>query len=182
MPKIRSNENEKECQICGSIIWGRDQRVILEGARITVCYNCARNGIKIQNTSVNLQRKKPIKKKPYTTPKSKTFKPTIINDLEIVSDYAKRVRNARNSLGLNQDQFAQKLNEKPSLIRRIETEKAKPTVKLAKKIQKIYKIQLLTQADEMDFNIQEKKFMKKSSRSSLGDIAFIKRKGKDSDS
>ncbi|MHA1932760.1 MAG: helix-turn-helix domain-containing protein, partial [Promethearchaeota archaeon] len=120
--------------------------------------------------------------KPYTAPKRQIIKSKNTAELEIVSDYAKRVRNARNKLGLNQDQFAQKLNEKPSLVRRIETGKAEPTVELAKKIQKIYKIQLLAKSDEMDFNLQENKFMKKPSSSSLGDIAFIKKKKNDLDS
>ncbi|MBY8984020.1 MAG: TIGR00270 family protein [Candidatus Lokiarchaeota archaeon] len=179
MPKPTSIKNDKECQICGSIIWGKGQRVILEGARITVCHNCAQHGTKIHEPSSYTYGKKPIKKKPYSVPKRQTKNPATIEELEIVSDYARRVRNARNNFKLNQDQFAQKLNEKPSLIRRIETGKAVPTVKLAKKIQKIYKIQLLTKSDEMDYNDQEKKFMKKVSGSSLGDIAFIKKKQKD---
>ncbi len=181
MPKPTSVENDKECQICGSLIWGKGQKVILEGARITVCHNCAQHGTKIHKPASYTYGKNPVKKKPYSAPKRHIIKSQTIGELEIVSDYAKRVRNARNSLGLNQDQFAQKLNEKPSLIRRIENGKAEPTVKLAKKIQKIYKIQLLTKPDEMGFNIQENKFMKKSSGGSLGDIAFIKKKRKDSD-
>ncbi|MHA1985851.1 MAG: multiprotein bridging factor aMBF1 [Promethearchaeota archaeon] len=184
MPKPTSNENDKECQICGSIIWGKGQRVILEGARITVCHNCAQHGTKIQKSPSSYTfGKKPIKKKPYTATKSQKYKPKTVEELEIVSDYARKVKNARNRLGLNQDQFAQKLNEKPSLIRRIETGKAEPTVKLAKKIQQIYKIQLLIKSDElMDLSIQENKFMKKSSGSSLGDIAIIKKKKNNTDS
>jgi putative transcription factor len=182
MPKSASIDNDKECQICGSIIWGKGQKVILEGARITVCHNCAQHGTKIHKPSSYTYGKKPIKKKPFVGHKRQYIKQNTIEELEIVSDYARRVNNARNNLGLNQDQFAQKLNEKPSLIRRIEAGKAKPTVKLAKKIQKIYKIQLLTKSDEMDINVQENKFMKKSSGSSLGDIAFVKKKRKDSDS
>jgi putative transcription factor len=181
MSKPTSIENEKECQICGSIIWGKGQRVILEGARITVCHNCAQHGTKIHKSSSSYGNKQ-IQKKRYPTSKRKTIRSRTIEELEIVSDYSKRIRNARNSLGLNQDQFAQKMNEKPSLIRRIEAGKAEPTVSLAKKIHKTYKIQLLKKSDEMDFNIQEKKFMKKSPGSSLGDIAFIKKKRKDSDS
>lgn len=181
MPKPSSIKNDKECQICGSIIWGKGQRVILEGARITVCHNCAQHGTKIQQPPSHTYGKKPIQKKPYTASKTQKPKSTTIEELEIVSDYARRVRNARNNLGLNQDQFAQKLNEKPSLIRRIETGKAEPTIKLAKKIQNLYKIQLLTKSDEIDYNVQENKFMKKSPGSSLGDIAFIKKKKKDTD-
>ena len=105
-----------------------------------------------------------------------------IEELGIVLDYAKRIRNVRSNLRLNQDQFAQKLNEKPSLLRRIEAGKVEPTIKLAKKIQQVYKIKLLKKVDETEFNVQETKFMKKSTGSSLGDIAFIKKKSKDSDS
>jgi len=182
MPNPISIDNDKECLICGSIIWGKGQRVILEGARITVCHNCAQHGTKIHKPSSIEYGKRRFKQQPNPAPKRRKFKSPAIEELEVVSDYAKRVRNARTSLGLNQDQFALKLNEKPSLIRRIETGKAEPTVKLAKKIQKMYKIQLLKKSDEMDFNVHEKKFMKKTPGGSLGDIAFIKKKRKDSDS
>ncbi|MBA7704505.1 hypothetical protein ES703_113317 [subsurface metagenome] len=102
--------------------------------------------------------------------------PKEVEELEIVIDYAKRIRNVRNNLKLNQDQFAQKLNEKPSLLRRIEAGKVEPTIKLAKKIQEVYKIKLLKKVDETEFSVQKTKFMKKSTGSSLGDIAFIKKK------
>ncbi len=119
MPKSASIDNDKECQICGSIIWGKGQKVILEGARITVCHNCAQHGTKIHKPSSYTYGKKPIKKKPFVGHKRQYIKQNTIEELEIVSDYARRVNNARNNLGLNQDQFAQKLNEKPSLVRRI---------------------------------------------------------------
>ncbi|GAG71186.1 unnamed protein product [marine sediment metagenome] len=65
-------------------------------------------------------------KKPQTNLKKQAFKPKRIEELEIVLDYAKRIRNIRSNLRLNQDQFAQKLNEKPSLLRRIEAGKVEP--------------------------------------------------------
>ncbi|MCK4383585.1 MAG: helix-turn-helix domain-containing protein, partial [Candidatus Lokiarchaeota archaeon] len=74
----------------------------------------------------------------------------------------------------NQDQFAQKLNEKPSLIRRIESGKAEPTEKLAKKIESVYNIKLLKKAD--DYIVSTKDYMKKQKNTSLGDIAIIKKK------
>jgi len=182
MPKPRYNEVDKECPICGGIIWGKGQRVLLEGAKITVCDNCAQHGTKIYKPSTNVQIKKTAQMKPQIAPKRQLFKPKGIEDLEIVLDYAKRIRNVRSNLRLNQDQFAQKLNEKPSLLRRIEAGKVEPNIKLAKKIQEVYKIKLLKKIDETEFSVQETKFMKKSTGSSLGDIAFIKKKSKDSDS
>ena len=100
----------------------------------------------------------------------------IIEKVEIVSDYALRIRNARTQNKLNQDQFAQKLNEKPSLLRRIEAGKAEPDIKLAKKIEKVYDIKLIKSVDTIDVSPQTDKYMKKSTGSSLGDIAFIKKK------
>ncbi|MFX1489247.1 MAG: multiprotein bridging factor aMBF1 [Promethearchaeota archaeon] len=179
MPKPKYNEIDKECPICGSIIWGKGQKVLLEGAKITVCNNCASHGTKIHTTSKNFQKKTIGRRGPPTTPKKQKLNRKIGEDLEIVPDYAKRIRSIRNRLGLNQDQFAQKLNEKPSLLRRIESGKVEPTIKLAKKIQSTYNIVLIKKSDEMEYNVQDTKYMKKSSGSSLGDIAVIKRKNKD---
>ena len=176
MPKSRYNEIDKECPICGSIIWGKGQRVLLEGAKITVCHNCAQHGKKIQKPPSSAQTKKsyPYNRKPQ--PKRQVSKGKFVDDLEITPDYAKKIRNKRNSLGLNQDQFAQKLNEKPSLLRRIEAGKVEPTIKLAKKIEHVYKIKILKKADENEAMVQKNKYMKKSNGTSLGDIAFIKKK------
>ncbi|MFX1280149.1 MAG: multiprotein bridging factor aMBF1 [Promethearchaeota archaeon] len=182
MPKSRYNDLDKECPICGGIIWGRGQRVLIEGAKIVVCDNCAQHGKKIYRPPSNIHSKNTSHVKPQTISKKQRVKSKDVEELEIVADYAKKIRNARTNLNLNQDQFAQKLNEKPSLLRRIEAGKVEPTVKLAKKIYKIYNIQLIKKPNDPEINIQETKFMKRSGGSSLGDIAFIKKRSKDSDS
>lgn len=176
MPKPRYNEIDKECPICGSIIWGKGQRVLLEGVKIIVCHNCAQHGIKIHKPPINTHIKKPSSRKKVSPIKRQIPKKDKINELEISPDYAIKIRNARNSLGLNQDQFAKKLNEKPSLLRRIEAGKVEPTIKLAKKIEDVYKIKLLKEVDKIEANIQDNKYMKRSTGTSLGDIAFIKKK------
>jgi len=175
-----NQKTSNECPICESIIWGRGQRVIIEGARMTVCETCAHHGTKVVKKPISTH---PIKDQSYSFPDKKIIKPKAkpphsvpepTEDIEIVSDYSIKIRNARGSKRLNQDQFAQKLNEKPSLIRRIESGKAKPTLQLAKKIEDIYHIKLLEKPDQIEVNT--KKYMKKRGGSSLGDIAFIKKK------
>jgi len=176
MSNQRYNEIDKECPICGSIIWGKGQKVLLEGAKITVCHNCAQHGTKIEKSSpISDIRKKKTQIRVSSIKQRRSEKDSIEN-VELIPEYSKIIRNARNSCGLNQDQFAQKLNEKPSLLRRIETGKVKPTIMLAKKIEEVYKIKILKKVDEIEANIQESKYMKKSSGTSLGDIAFIKKK------
>ncbi|MFX1366798.1 MAG: multiprotein bridging factor aMBF1 [Promethearchaeota archaeon] len=176
MPKQQNHNFDKECPVCGSIIWGKGIRVLLEGAKITVCHSCAQHGVKIQKPPSTKYSRKSFSydaKKPSKRPITKESN---FETLEIIQDYAKRIRNVRSSLGLNQDQFAQKLNEKPSLLRRIEAGKVKPTIKLAKKIEEVYNIKILKKTDELETNVNDNKYMKKSRGSSLGDIAYIKKK------
>ncbi len=180
MPKPKHSDVDKECPICGGIIWGKSQRVLIEGAVVTVCLSCAQYGKKIIS-----KVRSPVQKRlasnnsnfsprRHSTPKSDFLKPSH----EIVSNYSERIRKARNVKKLTQDQFAQKLNEKPSLIRRIEAGKAEPTIKLAKKIEKVYNIKLIKDVDERETDISESKYLKRSKNSSLGDIAFIKKSRK----
>jgi len=171
----RGNSNfDKECPICGSVIWGKGQKVLLEGAKITVCQVCAKHGTKITSPRSPLKTKPSGKLKQKRPQQSSSGKTTSLNDVELVSDYAKKIRNARNANNLTQEQFAQKINEKPSLLRRIEAGKAEPTIKLAKKLEDVYKIKLLKKTDEVE--VDTRKYMKKATGSSLGDIAFIKKK------
>lgn len=176
MSKKGTGKFDKECPICGGIIWGKGQYVLLEGAKIIVCQSCAQHGVKIHKSPEPTPFKKPkYNQSTHTSKKPKSYQDTF-NNLEIVPDYAKRIRNTRNSHNLNQVEFAQNLNEKPSLLRRIEAGKVEPTIKLAKKIEQIYHIKLLKKVDEIESSVNSTKYMKKSAGSSLGDIAFIKKK------
>jgi len=124
---------------------------------------------------INIQKGTPISRaKTSSTKKTFQSRENIEASIEIVSDYAKKIRNARMNKKLNQEQFAQKLNEKPSLLRRIESGKVEPTIKLAKKIEKVYGTKLLRKADDVAVNT--KNYMKRKGGSTLGDIAFIKKK------
>jgi len=179
--KSYRSSDQAECPVCGGIIWGRGQKVILEGARVTVCDNCAQYGKKV-STQTKKSKYSPkrsqfasqTEKKPIIKRKSSFSSKLIEDDIEIIPDYAKKIRDVRSAKNLNQDQFAQKLNEKPSLLRRIEAGKAKPTIKLAKKIEKVYGISLIKKSDSVV--VDTKKYMKTTGGTSLGDIAFIKKK------
>jgi len=167
---------DDDCPICGGKIWGKGQKVLIEGAKITVCQSCAHLGKKIITKTKKSDIEKLAIKKPRSNKSKQSFKSSrnLEPSIEIISDYSKRIRNVRTQKNLTQEQFAQKLNEKPSLIRRIESGKLEPNLKLAKKIEEVYNIKILKETDEVKVNI--KKFMKKSSTASMEDIAFIKKK------
>jgi len=177
MPK---KENEI-CPICGGVIWGGGQKVLIEGAKIRVCESCAQHGRKlIPKTKKNSHIKRPISTNRKTN-SSKSYKRSrsyLEPEVVIVKDFARRIRDTREKRNMTQEKFAQRIHEKESLIRRIETGKTKPTIDLAKKLEKEYNIELLENSDIVQVNTDEY-IKKKNKGSSLGDIAFIKKKKND---
>jgi len=98
-------------------------------------------------------------------------------ELQPVANFGSRVRKARESLYLSVEEVGKKLAITPSTINDIESEKFKPPIDIAKKLEMFFRIRLL---EEVDSNSKEQKgFSFKSSNSegpSLADLVEIKRK------
>jgi len=69
-------------------------------------------------------------------------------DLELVEDFGELVRKARIKLGLTQQDLAAQLNEKLTVIKKIEAGQFRPSIQLARKLEKFLKIQLLVPVEE----------------------------------
>jgi len=69
-------------------------------------------------------------------------------DLELVEDFGELVRRARIKLGLTQQDLAAQLNEKLTVIKKIEAGQFRPSIQLARKLEKFLKIQLLAPVEE----------------------------------
>lgn len=177
MPKKQNDE----CPICGGIIWGGGQKVLIEGAKIRVCESCAQHGKKIISKTTKKTYSKHFSSTSRRKSSSKSFKSSksyLEPEIIVVDDYANRIRRAREKRNLTQEKFAQRIHEKESLIRRMESGKTKPTIQLAKKLEKEFNIKLLEESDLTQVNTND--YIKKNhTGSSLGDIAFIKKKKKD---
>ncbi|TFG00423.1 MAG: TIGR00270 family protein [Promethearchaeota archaeon] len=170
---MSERKDQDVCPICGGIIWGGGEKVLIEGAKIRVCQSCAQHGKKIvtKTRPSSRTREKYSKTQKTSRKPKKDYGPKVI----IVKDYNQRIRRVREQRNLTQAKFAQRLKEKESLIRRIEAKKTKPTIKLAKKIENTYGIKLLKETGPV--KVDTNKYMKKSTGSggvSLG--AFIKKK------
>jgi len=94
-------------------------------------------------------------------------------DLELVDDFGEVVRKARMSLGLTQEELAKQIGEKLTVIKKIEAGEFKPSISLAKKLEKILKIRLLIPAEEPLQDLA-RYYLKKSGKEaggiSLGDL------------
>ena len=130
-----------KCEICGSNIMGESHRIEVDGAIMVVCGRCSRLG-------------RPAKDivPPPTAPRSPSEgtmqvyrRPAaVVPDDELVlrEEYASILRKARESMGLTQEQLGMKLNEKSSVVGKLESGKLKPSVSLAKKLEHLMKIRL----------------------------------------
>jgi putative transcription factor len=123
-----------QCEICGNPLAGQAFLIQVECATLRVCSSCSKLGTPVREKRVV----KPTMQKPR--PSSQLLKEPL---LELRHDYYKMIKQARENLGLSQDQLGQKINEKPSVIKLLESGKLKPDDLLARKIEHALKIKLL---------------------------------------
>lgn len=149
------------CDICGRETM--PYIVLIEGSELKVCEKCSSMGKIIKKPEVPATRAL-RKQEPKKEIKAKEMEVVEV----IVEDYAARIRKAREKTGMTQKEFARNINEKESIVHKLETGSFEPPAALARKLEKLLKITLVEEAE------QEKKIMqpqnKKSDGLTIGDI------------
>jgi putative transcription factor len=167
------------CEVCGCRINGKPFNVLIEGARLTVCSECAKHG----KICYDQPKPKPVLSAPRATPvtfkvRTKPQPPPVDTSLELVEDFGTKVRKAREKLGLSHEELGKKINEKVSLLRKIETGKMTPDDKLTATLEHVLKVKLIMSAKEE--KVPQSKVSKKSSRElTLGDLIQLGKKGEE---
>ncbi|MEM1583228.1 MAG: helix-turn-helix domain-containing protein [Nitrososphaerota archaeon] len=87
-----------------------------------------------------------MKKTPIGRRKSTSHLP--VEEFEYIEDFGKIIREAREKIGLTQEDLARQLNERITVIKKIESGEFKPPVDLARKIEKLLKIVIIVPAEE----------------------------------
>jgi putative transcription factor len=138
-----------ECELCGS---KATRRAKVEGSILDVCDECVKFGDEVPRIEIKKTKKKI---------------PQLELEDVLVRDFQKIIRSSREKRKLTQVELAKKLNEKVSVIKRIE-DGWEPPVKLIEKIEKYFKIKL---REKIDDTIQEKKT--DSKKLTIGDIVEV---------
>jgi len=141
------------CEVCGRKIHGKPIKALIEGAKLTVCSECSKHGTIIweeeTKQTATIKPKPKVTQAPtlkvQTTGKAQTV---LGGTLELVDDYDVRVRQAREKLGLTHEELGKRINEKVSVLKKIETRKIKPDNKLAAKLEHALRIKLLVPTSE----------------------------------
>jgi putative transcription factor len=87
----------------------------------------------------------------------------------LVDDFGPAIRKARESSGMTRENFAKKLGEKESVIRRVESGEMYPTAELMSKIERLLKIKLKASIDT-----SVKGSAPSPSNLTLGDVAILR--------
>jgi putative transcription factor len=162
-----------ECEICGKPVPEHNPiRAKIEGSVMVVCKDCAKLGT-IQTAPPKPKFRKQDKTKRPNNTRNRSYTRNDEPSEELVEDFAFEVRKARESKNWSREDLGKKINERVSVITRIETGKMTPDVKLTKKLEKALNIKLLEKIDNVDLN----QFVNSSSgERTLGNIMKIKRK------
>lgn len=162
-----------ECEICGKPVPENNPiRAKIEGSVMVVCKECSKLG-KVQKAPPKPKFVKQNKNKRPTTTRNKVYSRNEEPSEELIEDFSMEVRKAREAKNWSREDLGKKINERVSVINRIETGKMTPDTKLTKKLENILDIKLLEKVDNIDLN----QFISNSSgERTLGNIMKIKRK------
>lgn len=81
-------------------------------------------------------------------PRQKTNIIERVERYEFVDGYGEIIRKAREKLGLTREELGALIQDKASVIKKIENEELKPTIELAKKLEKVLKVKILVEVSE----------------------------------
>jgi len=112
---------------------------------MVVCNNCARLGKPLGPSVPSRLRASPMQNALRTM----SQRPAEV-EYEVDPDYNLKIRQAREKLGLSQEQLGKLLNEKPSVISMVESRKLKPDMTLTRKLMHELKISLLVSLSELE--------------------------------
>ncbi|WP_081655527.1 multiprotein bridging factor aMBF1 [Halopiger goleimassiliensis] len=148
-----------QCEMCGAET-SAPKTIKVEGAKLDVCSNCTDFGTEVKQTSSSSSSTK------YSTSSSggsssssgkssgggttssssggsSRRQTDMFDDMdELATDYDERVRQARENKGLSQSDLANELNEKASLIRKIERGDTLPSDRVQSKLERFLDVDL----------------------------------------
>jgi putative transcription factor len=149
-----------ECEVCGGEIRERGFRIVVEGSEVIVCLRCKDFGVAKQTSQI---KKVPVKKRP-------AIKTTEITE-ELLENYNLIIRREREKRMWSQEILAKKIQEKESLIKKIENAEITPEPKVIEKLEKLFNVKLREKVPDVKVDLR-----RKNVTPTLGDIVIIKKR------
>jgi putative transcription factor len=154
-----------QCDMCGKST--SLYRTMIEGAELNVCKECGGHGKVLGAVKTKVDIALEGQRIREFLEKKKAPKDIETNE-RIVENYSAIIRRKRETLGLTQEEFAKKLNEKESIIHNIEHGSFSPPIALARKLEKQLDITLVEEV-KTEFKAERSK----GEALTIGDIIKI---------
>lgn len=154
-----------ECEVCGKEIKGKGFKVIIEGSEVTVCARCRDLGVTKPVSRVSHQGVKKVILKKKSTPSKIEFTEELLDNYHLI------IKREREKRGWSQEVLAKKIQEKASLIRKIESGEITPEPEVIEKLERLFDIKLREKVPEVKIDLK-----KSNLTPTLGDIVVIKKK------
>ena len=132
------------CELCGADV-PRLKNVAIEATILSVCSSCSRFGDEVSTPALRQSTMPPIiaqrleARQRRMTPKDVYAQG---GELELVDDFPQRIRQARDSRGWKQADLGAKINERASVIAKLESGTITPGDALVRKIERELGIRL----------------------------------------
>jgi len=126
------------CEMCGKDVTFL-RKVTIEGVLLEVCTECAKFGIESKKEAPKEQAPKPIIAQRLEVREKRTRPRDVLERFEkedIVEDFAQRIRGAREKSGMSRKELAMKINERVTVLSKIEAGQMRPDEKFIAKLQK----------------------------------------------
>jgi len=132
-----------ECERCGRK--AKLTLVEIEGAQMYLCPDCSRYGKVVQ------RREEPPPQRKVSAPRPKQpRRPDVLSrEKELAQDYPRRIQRGREKLGLSREELGRKINERVSVIAKLEHGEMHPPDSLVKKLEKTLGIELMEDVEEV---------------------------------
>jgi putative transcription factor len=156
-----------ECERCGRK--AKLALVMIEGAEMYLCPDCSRFGKPIERKPDPKPAIRPRPAPSFQRPK----KPDALSkrEKELTDDYPMRIQRAREKMGLSREDLGRKINERVSIISKLEHGEMHPSDTLIKKLEKTLNITLLEEVEDITYTPKAE-----SSGMTLADFIVSKKK------
>lgn len=149
------------CEMCGGD--GPLKKTKVEGTTLKLCEDCQSVGDVVESSTGSVTRSRSSSSSRSRTNQSGGGK-------ELAPDAGKRVKRAREDSGLSVSNLADRLKEKDSVVRRIESGKLTPDRSLARKLERKLDVDLYEEAPEVSQGERTE-----ASEATIGDVADVRK-------
>lgn len=135
------------CELCGKEVVN-PKKVMVEGSTLHVCDECSSYGKEVlkekkdSSSDVMNRLEKNKKRRSSKEVYGETQK-------ELAIDYPEKIRDSRQEKELTQEELSKKINEKKSIINKLEKADMRPSDELRKKLERVLDIDLMEEIEDV---------------------------------